>query len=120
MAENVRPNRTFSLVNLLKPVDIFIDRQFHPFFEREPLTLVDVGASGGLIPGWNRAGRWLRVIAFEPDAREFGNLTGAQTTLSRPILADGFVRRRRAATRALYDPETRGIFDVHAEPPFPR
>ncbi|MBM3851880.1 MAG: FkbM family methyltransferase, partial [Verrucomicrobia bacterium] len=34
-----------------------------------PLTLVDVGASGGPAPYWNKLGGNLRVVLFEPDPR---------------------------------------------------
>jgi FkbM family methyltransferase len=45
------------------------------------LTLVDVGASGGVHRRWDLLGNHLRVIGFEPDARAFDKLPTASNTL---------------------------------------
>jgi FkbM family methyltransferase len=50
-------------------MNVFIDPTFAPEFERAPLTLVDVGASGGIDAKWRALGRHLRVIGFDADAR---------------------------------------------------
>ena len=55
-------------------MDIFISPAFHHFYEESPLKLVDVGASGGLKENWQRAKKYLQVIAFEPDERAFNEL----------------------------------------------
>jgi FkbM family methyltransferase len=39
-----------------------------------PLTLIDVGAMGGFPKKWRPVSRDIRVIAFEPDSREFAKL----------------------------------------------
>ncbi len=39
------------------------------------VTLVDVGASGGIDKRWKMIGQNIRVIGFEPDMREFEKLT---------------------------------------------
>lgn len=46
-------------------------------FERYPLTLVDVGARGGLQPNWAPLRKRLRLIGFEPDEAEYARLSGA-------------------------------------------
>src|SRR5918995_1770008 len=43
-------------------------------YRRYPLTLVDVGARGGLKSNWSRAQRHLRLLGFEPDKQEFSRL----------------------------------------------
>jgi len=53
---------------------IFIDPFFRSIYERNNLVLVDVGASGGFAPNWKPAAKYLRVIGFEPDEREYKNL----------------------------------------------
>ncbi len=55
-------------------MDIFISPIFYAYFEKHLLTLVDVGASGGMQPHWRRAGKFLRRIGFEPDTQEFHKL----------------------------------------------
>ena len=55
--------------------------QFEDLFESHPLTLVDVGASGGLMPLWAPHQRHLRVIGFEPDERAFEALRHQQNRL---------------------------------------
>ena len=39
-----------------------------------PLTLIDVGAMGGFPKKWSPVSRDIKVIAFEPDGREFAKL----------------------------------------------
>lgn len=55
--------------------EIFIDARFEPEYERHPLVLADVGARGGLKKNWAAAERHLRVLAFEPDEREYTRLS---------------------------------------------
>lgn len=55
-------------------MDIFIDRAFYSYFRQYPIKLVDVGASSGFQDNWKGAEKFLQVIAFEPDEREFENL----------------------------------------------
>ena len=39
-----------------------------------PLTIVDIGASGGIHPRWQRSKFAFKGILFEPDPREYDNL----------------------------------------------
>lgn len=55
--------------------------KFEDLFESYPLTLVDVGASGGIMPLWAPHKRHLRMIGFEPDARAFEDLRDQQDRL---------------------------------------
>ena len=55
-------------------MDIFISSAFHDYYKRNPIKLIDVGASGGLEANWRRAQRHLQLIGFEPDARSFHDL----------------------------------------------
>jgi FkbM family methyltransferase len=54
------------------------------------VTLVDIGASGGVHPRWKLLGNNLRVIGFEPDARAFDKLPKIGNTiwLNTPLYAD--------------------------------
>lgn len=54
--------------------DIFIDPHFEPEYRQHPLVLADVGARGGLKKNWQAASPHLRVLAFEPDEREYRRL----------------------------------------------
>jgi FkbM family methyltransferase len=55
-------------------MNVFVDPRFDRTYEQFPLVLVDVGARGGLRPNWASAKRHLRLIGFEPDAREHRRL----------------------------------------------
>ena len=55
-------------------IDVYIDPSFAEYYERFPLVLVDVGASGGIPHTWDRARKHLAVIGFEPDDRAIADL----------------------------------------------
>lgn len=61
-------------------MDIFIDPIFAGYFDKSPVVLVDIGASGGLQAHWKPAQKHLKVIGFEPDEREFHRLKAAAPT----------------------------------------
>ena len=43
-----------------------------------PFTFIDVGAMGGIASKWDVLGDAMKIIAFEPDEREFSKLTNTQ------------------------------------------
>ncbi len=55
-------------------MDIFFGPLLHERYAEHPLTLIDVGARGGLQPNWKPARPHLRVIGFEPDPEEHARL----------------------------------------------
>lgn len=55
-------------------MDIYFGAQAEAYYERRPLTLIDIGARGGLQPNWRKARRHLRLVGFEPDPTEYGEL----------------------------------------------
>jgi len=55
-------------------MDLYFGVRAQRYYEQAPLTLVDVGARGGLQPNWKPAARHLRVVGFEPDAVEHARL----------------------------------------------
>jgi len=57
---------------------IFINSIFEKYYQQYPLQLVDIGASGGLQNHWQAAEKYLQVIGFEPDEREFSNLISSE------------------------------------------
>ncbi|MGH8616786.1 MAG: FkbM family methyltransferase [Burkholderiales bacterium] len=58
-------------------MSVFIDSSITPLFEAHPITLVDIGARGGLQPNWAITRKYLRVIGFEPDPIECARLREA-------------------------------------------
>jgi FkbM family methyltransferase len=58
-------------------MDIYFGTRAQPHFERSPLTLIDIGARGGLQPNWKRAQGHLRLVGFEPDPAEYARLAAA-------------------------------------------
>ncbi len=55
-------------------MNIFIEPVFSEYYRQFPITLVDIGASGGLKENWTPAKKYLTIVGFEPDEREFINL----------------------------------------------
>ena len=72
----------------------FAGPAFEPLLALAPLTLVDIGARGGLQPNWRPARPHLRVIAFEPDADEHARL--AKTGDPRDVHINAAVYRQPA------------------------
>ena len=56
----------------------FLDRSFEQYYEASPLTLIDIGASGGVHGRWKPLREHLRVVGFEPDERAFRDLMDTQ------------------------------------------
>lgn len=59
-------------------MDIYFGAAARNHYEREPLTLVDIGARGGLQPNWKAAQSHLRLVGFEPDPVEYERLTAGE------------------------------------------
>ena len=55
-------------------MDIYFGSIADDHYSGTPLTLIDVGARGGLQPNWKRARRHLRLVGFEPDPVEYSRL----------------------------------------------
>ena len=55
--------------------------EYEDVYQTHPITVVDVGASGGIMPLWKPHRRHLYVIGFEPDARAFDTLSNQQNNL---------------------------------------
>ena len=53
---------------------IFIEPELSRYYQKFPLTLVDIGASGGIESHWKVAEKYIQLIGFEPDEREYSNL----------------------------------------------
>lgn len=47
---------------------------FSQTLDNQPITLIDVGASGGIPKHWKALNRHLKVVGFEPDATEWQKL----------------------------------------------
>lgn len=55
-------------------MNIFIESALSKYYQKYPLVLADIGASGGLEPHWAPAKKYLQIIGFEPNEKEFSNL----------------------------------------------
>ena len=55
--------------------------EYEDVYQTYPITLVDVGASGGIMPLWKPHRQHLLIIGFEPDARAFNALLSQQNRL---------------------------------------
>lgn len=94
-------------------MDIFLHSSLHHFYAEHPIVLVDVGARGGLKKDWQSARRFLRTIAFEPDAQEFEKLADRSKTTEDRVLGtalaetDGTIPlnvTRDAGLSSVYEP----------------
>jgi FkbM family methyltransferase len=54
---------------------IFIEPNFTSYYQKSPLHLIDIGASGGLEGNWQAAEKYLKVIGFEPDKTAWEKLS---------------------------------------------
>jgi FkbM family methyltransferase len=54
---------------------IFIEPDFTSNYQKSPLHLIDIGASGGLEENWQAAQKYLKVIGFEPDKTAWEKLS---------------------------------------------
>lgn len=54
--------------------DAFINSQFGEILKKDPIVLIDAGASGGIPRAWRRMGAGVSVLGFEPDKRAFEKL----------------------------------------------
>jgi len=52
----------------------FMHNCFNSYFEKKPISLVDVGASGGIKDAWKKIEKHLHVIGFEPDEKAYNEL----------------------------------------------
>ena len=52
----------------------FLNRNFEQYYRSSPLTVVDVGASGGPHKRWKQCSEYLHLIGFEPDEGAFKEL----------------------------------------------
>jgi len=55
-------------------MDIYFGPAARSHYESEPLTLVDIGARGGVQPNWKAARAHLKLVGFEPDPVEHARL----------------------------------------------
>lgn len=76
-------------------MDVFIHPRFDALYQRLPLVLVDVGARGGLRSHWTPAKRHLRLIGFEPDAREYQRLVVETRSNEQVTFFDKALHNRR-------------------------
>ena len=81
-------------------MNIFIDSNFEKYYKQYPLRFVDIGASGGINDLWQIAARYLQVIGFEPDEREFMNLSA--TEISKKIKYYNTALYEKATTIPFY------------------
>jgi len=55
-------------------MNIFIEPELTAYYQKYPIVLADIGASGGIVPHWKSAEKYLQLIGFEPDQAEYMNL----------------------------------------------
>ena len=56
-------------------MNIFIEPDFTSDYQKSPLLLIDIGASGGLEDNWKPAEKYLKVLGFEPDKTAWEKLS---------------------------------------------
>ena len=93
-------------------MDIFIDSCFADEYRRRPLTLVDVGARGGVKQDWQAARRHLRVLGFEPDRREYDRLVAAALSAGTQDAYFNVALHDRRGSVPLYIARDRGLSSI--------
>ena len=54
--------------------------EFEEYFRKYPFTMVDIGASGGAVKEWERLGKYVKIVGFEPDERAYADLVKEKNT----------------------------------------
>lgn len=93
-------------------MDIFIDPRYADEYQRHPLTLVDVGARGGVKQDWRAARRHLRVLGFEPDRREYDRLVAAGRNSGSQDAYFNIALHDRRGSIPLYIARDRGLSSI--------
>ena len=88
---------------------VFIHPRFEALFERHPLVLVDVGARGGVRGNWLPARPHLRVIGFEPEPREFTQLSQKAATEGGTVRFFNTALHNRRGPLKLFIAKDRGL-----------
>jgi FkbM family methyltransferase len=91
---------------------LFVDPRFESVYGRYPLTLVDVGARGGLKANWASAAPHLRLIGFEPDAAELARLVDDATAAGAANTYLGVALHERRAAIQLHVARDRGLSSI--------
>jgi len=95
-------------------MEIFIEPAFSEYYRKYPLVLIDVGASGGLEPNWRPAIKYLKVVGFEPDVREYASLVKKEDSNIRYLntglhkekrMLDYYLTRKQQ-TSSIFEPNT--------------
>src|SRR5687768_11759141 len=92
--------------------DIYIDLHFESEYSRHPLTLVDVGARGGVKRNWLGARRHLRVLGFEPDQREYERLVQSAGSGARKDEYFNVALHNTRGSVSLYVARDRGLSSI--------
>jgi len=93
-------------------MDIFIDPRFADEYHRHPLSLVDVGARGGVKSNWAAARKHLRVLGFEPDRREYDRLVARAQGSAPPAEYFNVALHDRRGSVPLYVAKDRGLSSI--------
>lgn len=93
-------------------LDIFIDRRFEEDYRPNPITLVDVGARGGLKRNWQAARRHLRVLGFEPDVREYQRLVQTAGSSPTPVRYFNVALHHERGSLPLYLTRNRALSSI--------
>lgn len=96
-------------------MDIYFGTLAESYYKRWPLTLIDIGARGGLQANWKQARRHLRLVGFEPDAAEHERLAAAANP-ERVLYINAAVWREAAQVRLNVgrDPGTSSLLQPNA------
>jgi FkbM family methyltransferase len=93
-------------------MDVFVDPRFDDLYRRYPISLVDVGARGGLKANWAAARRHLRLIGFEPDPVELERLVERTTREQSSSRYLGTALHSHRSTLHLHVARDRGLSSI--------
>jgi len=66
-------------------MNFFIDVKFNEFYANNPITIIDVGAAGGIHKRWKKINKYLKAYCFEPDKRSYEKLSDDANIIYRNI-----------------------------------
>ena len=66
-------------------MNVFINKKFNEYYNKKPITIVDIGAAGGLHKRWKKVEKHLQAFCFEPDERSYKELSNDKHIICKNI-----------------------------------
>lgn len=66
-------------------MNVFIDKSFNEYYNKNPIKIVDIGAADGLHKRWKKVEKHFQAFCFEPDERSYKKISSNKHIISKNI-----------------------------------